>query len=153
MNATYWLQLALLLILGLLPIASAAPRKERPREPHEEAVDRGLAYLAKSQSKDGSWAAEFADNRPGGGHPALTSFAVMAFLSAGHVPGEGQYGPVVERGVRFVMNLQQPNGLFAKTDAGYTEVYSHGICTLMLAEAAGMTGANLADELKGRLER
>ena len=51
------------------------------------------------------------------------------------------------------MNAQQKNGLFAKVDAGYTEVYSHGICTLMLAEAAGMTDAQLAVELKERLER
>src|SRR5262245_21115131 len=31
-------------------------------------------------------------------------------------------------------------------------MYYHGICTLMLAEAAGMTDGKLADELKLRLE-
>jgi hypothetical protein len=32
-------------------------------------------------------------------------------------------------------------------------MYVHGVCTLMLAECAGMTDAGIADELKGRLER
>ncbi|MDB5305964.1 MAG: hypothetical protein JWO38_166 [Gemmataceae bacterium] len=147
------LPLALLFVAIPDPLLLAGPRKERPRERYEDAVDRGLAYLAKTQSKDGSWAPEFADNRTTGGHPALTSFAVLAFLSAGHVPGEGKYGPVVDRGVRFVMDAQQRNGLFARSDAGYTEVYSHGICTLMLAEVAGMTDGKSAAELKDRVER
>jgi hypothetical protein len=133
----------------LLVCALASPAKE----PADEAVDRGLAYLARTQAADGSWAPESAENRPAGGHPAVTSLAVMAFFSAGHVPGEGKFRHNVERGIRFVMNSQQPNGLFARSDSGYTEVYSHGICTLMLAEAAGMTDVKLSSELKGRLER
>lgn len=134
-------------------VALPAPPQSRPRERYEDAVDRGLAYLARTQSKDGGWSSEFADARAAGGHPALTSLAVMAFLAAGHVPGEGPYGPNVERGIRFVTGSQQPNGLIAGANAGYTEVYSHGICTLMLAEAAGMTSGAVADDLKARLER
>ena len=41
----------------------------------------------------------------------------MAFLSAGHVPGEGRYGDTVEKGIRWVLKLQQPNGLIA-TEGG-----------------------------------
>src|SRR5207249_963350 len=57
------------------------------------------------------------------------------------------------RGIRFVAASQQPSGLFARPADGATEMYRHGICTLLLAEAAGMTPADTAEELKGRTER
>jgi hypothetical protein len=139
-----------LLILLIPTVALAAPPK--PREPFEDAVDSGLAFLAKSQHKNGSWSPEPGNPRAPG-DPALTALSVMAFLSAGHVPGEGKYASTVERGVKFVMDSQQPNGLLALPDSGYTEMYSHGVCTLMLAEAAGMTDGKSADELKERLTK
>ena len=37
----------------------------------------------------------------------------MAFLSAGHVPGEGKYGSPIEKGIRYVCGQQQSNGVFA----------------------------------------
>ena len=73
----------------------------------------------------------------------------MAFLSAGHVPGEGHYGETVEKGIRWVLKAQQANGLFASN--GGHEMYHHGICTLMLAEAAGMTDGKLGDEMRKKL--
>jgi hypothetical protein len=133
-------------------LAAADPPAPRQREPFEDAIDRGLGYLARSQTRAGGWPAEFAARRPGG-DPAVTALAVMAFLSAGHVPGEGKYGPAVEQGIRFVLDSQQENGLIARPDAGFTEMYSHGIGTLMLAEAAGMTDAKTAGELRERLGR
>ena len=65
----------------------------------------------------------------------------MAFLSAGNVPGEGRYGDVIEKGIRNVLKAQKKNGLIA-TEGGQ-EMYQHGISTLMLAEVAGMTDAEL----------
>ena len=144
-------RLACLVLLCAVAIP-AVPAKPRDREPYEEAVDRGLAYLAKTQTKDGGWSHEFLANQSGG-NPAVTALSVMAFLSAGHVPGEGKYGPAVSRGVRFVMDSQQRSGLIALPDAGATELYSHGVGTLLLAEAVGMTDTKTADELKPRLER
>jgi hypothetical protein len=75
----------------------------------------------------------------------------MAFLSAGHVPGEGKYGPTIEKGVRWVLKSQQPNGLL--TDNGNYEMYNHGIATLMLAEVSGMCEGKLAEEVRPRLEK
>jgi hypothetical protein len=135
-----WL-IALLLGLVAAPAAAQAPR----RQPVDDAVARGLAFLAKMQEEDGSWTA------PNGRSPAITSLAVMAFLSAGHVPGEGPYGPAVEKGVRWVLNAQQQNGLLGPP--GYQEMYHHGICTLMLAEVAGMTDGALSRQVKARLEK
>ena len=56
----------------------------------------------------------------------------MAFLSAGHVPGEGKYGRTISDGVSWVLAQQRPNGLLA-SEGGH-EMYHHGIATLMLCE-------------------
>lgn len=111
---------------------AAADRPER--EAFDDAVDRGLEYLARSQNGDGSWSI----SRRGGRDPAVTSLAVMAFLSAGHVPGEGRYGGAVDKGIKFVLEQQLRNGLIAGQVQGQMEMYQHGISTLMLAEAVGM---------------
>ena len=140
--------------------AVAAPRE---REPMDEAIDGGLLYLGRSQNTDGSWAATGAVDwvRPGANAPgspsgtgdlAVTALAVMAFLSAGHVPGEGPYGDAVANGIRYVLDNQQGNGLLAARNNGAAEMYYHGICTLMLAEVVGMTDAQRADEMRKRLE-
>jgi len=82
---------------------------------------------------------------------AVTSLAVMAFLSAGHVPGEGKHGLAIERGVRWVLAMQQPNGLIA-TEGGH-EMYHHGIATLMLAEVCGMVNGELGKEVRRAVEK
>jgi len=146
--------------LAAVLIASAPLAAAPPREPMDEAIDRGLKFLRQTQLQDGGWPGGGQNAFPGwdggqrgsAGDPAVTALAVMAFLSAGHVPGEGRDGAAVERGIRFVMNSQQQNGVFASQFGGMTEMYYHGICTLMLAEAAGMAEGRSADELRQRLE-
>jgi Squalene-hopene cyclase C-terminal domain len=142
-----------------LTIAVAGLSVAPPREPMDEAIDRGLAYLRRSQRNDGGWATSGGDNFgafggaiAGGSDPAVTALAVMAFLSAGHVPGEGRHGAAIEAGVRFVAASQQRNGVFALQWGGHLEMYYHGICTLMLAEVAGMTDGKLAEEIRQRME-
>jgi hypothetical protein len=75
----------------------------------------------------------------------------MAFLSAGHVPGEGPFGDTVEKGVRWVVAAARNDGLIASDSQ--QEMYHHGICTLMLAEVAGMTNDHLGAELRNKLEK
>lgn len=135
-------------------VALAGPARAEPpkREAFEVAVDNALAYLANAQNPDGSWnSGAFGRGGfgAGGGNrdPAISALSVMAFLSAGNVPGEGKYGPVIEKGVRFVCAQQQGNGVFAGT------MYSHGICTLMMAEVIGLLPDRAqAADLRKRLE-
>lgn len=130
------------LLLAALPVSAAedAARVDR-------AIERGLQALAALQNKnEGCWRDRY--NRP---NSAVTGLAVMAFLSAGHVPGEGRYGAVVEKGVRWTLRKQQANGLLAGD--GNQEMYQHGIATLMLAEAAGMTGADIEPDLRKALTK
>ncbi|WP_052640173.1 prenyltransferase/squalene oxidase repeat-containing protein [Zavarzinella formosa] len=128
----------------------------KEREPFELAVDQGVEYLAKSQNGDGSWNSgrQFGGFGNNGGQrdPAVTALCVMAFLSSGHVPGEGRYGDAIERGIRFVASQQQRNGMFAASQFGMTQMYSHGICTLMVAEAVGlMPDRRMAESLRTQL--
>jgi hypothetical protein len=142
-----------LLLVAILALSIGVPAVAKPpREPMDEAIDRGLLYLRRTQNPvSGSWSGD--PLSAGRGDPAVSALAVMAFLSAGHVPGEGRHGPAVEKGIRFVMSCQKSNGVFGTTGFGQYEMYIHGICTLMLAEAAGMTDGPLGDELRKGLER
>ena len=110
----------------------------------DKSVDRALAFLQSTQLADGGWT-----TNGGGANPAATSLSVMAFLSAGHVPGEGRYGETIDKGIRAVLKSQHDNGLFSNN--GGQEMYQHGISTLMLAEAAGMTDAATGDEIRKKL--
>jgi hypothetical protein len=133
-------------VLLLISPASAADPKAKRTE-LDETVDRGLAFLQRQQESDGAWSTA----KSGAKHPAITALAVMAFLSAGNVPGEGKYGETVEKGIRWIMKQQAQDGLIA-ADARH-EMYHHGICTLMLAEVAGMTDGKLGEEVRDRLKK
>ncbi|HET6572704.1 MAG TPA: prenyltransferase/squalene oxidase repeat-containing protein [Fimbriiglobus sp.] len=141
--------------------ACAGPASAQPaRGSADEAIDRGLAYLHNTQNRDGSWSVEWRGRFGAPGNPrgvggsadlAVTALSVMAFLSAGHVPGEGPYRDTVDRGVRYVMTRQSRTGLFPAPLDSNTEMYYQGICTLMLAEVVGMVDGRLADDLRARL--
>src|ERR1051326_4788184 len=130
---------AVSLLALLLAVPAWAGETKAKRTELDEKVDSGLAFLQRQQEADGSWGT----SKGGARHTAITALSVMAFLSAGHVPGEGKYGETVEKGVRWVMKQQNQEGLLA-ADAAH-EMYHHGICTLMLAEVAGMTEGDLGD--------
>ncbi|MBX9678712.1 MAG: terpene cyclase/mutase family protein [Gemmataceae bacterium] len=111
----------------------------------EESVDKALVFLANMQEKDGAWGAFSEKNI------AITGLAVMAFLSAGHVPGEGPHGDAVEKGIRWILSRQQPNGMLAMEGSGGISMYHHGICTMVLAESVGMCDAKLSKEIRPKL--
>jgi hypothetical protein len=138
--------LSLCLLVGAVVSVKAAdpPAKD---EALDKSVGQALAFLQSTQLADGAWGAGLPAN--GGANPAVTSLSVMAFLSAGHVPGEGRYGEAIEKGIRWVLQNQQENGLIAGN--GGQEMYHHGISTLMLAEAAGMTDGKLGEEIRKKL--
>ncbi|MFI5461539.1 MAG: prenyltransferase/squalene oxidase repeat-containing protein [Isosphaerales bacterium] len=78
----------------------------------------------------------------------------MAFLAAGHLPGEpGPYRETIEKGIRYVLAHQHQSGLLA-SNSHNGPMYCHGISTLMLAEVAGMTtDPDLAGRARGALPR
>src|SRR5262245_21863685 len=142
-----------LTVLTVVILALPARAEPRKREAFEVAIDSALDYLAKSQNPDGSWTSGRGFGGGGARYPAITGLCVMAFLSAGHVPGEGKYASAIENGIRFVTGSQQGNGLFAGAQFGPTTMYSHGICTLMVAVVIGlMPDRRQAGTLRRQLE-
>jgi hypothetical protein len=136
-----WLTVPLLLSL----VAARAGAQQPAPDPADAGIASGLAFLERMQDTDGSWPG------PTGKSPAITGLAVLAFLSAGNEPGEGPYGAVVEKGVRWVLKSQRADGLFG---AGtYQEMYHEGICTLMLSQVAGMTDPALGRQVRAGLEK
>lgn len=126
-----------LLIPGLiLAIAAApAPPPPTPADPGaDRAIRRALDHLKGTQKPDGAW-----ESGGFGRATSVTSLAVMAFLAAGHVPGEpGPYRESIDRGIRYVLANQKPNGMLV-SNTSHGPMYCHGISTLMLAEVVGMT--------------
>ncbi len=123
------------LVALLVVLAFAAPAYPDAAEtelnqydaPVDEAIDRGLAYLAKQQQKNGSFA-------PTQYPVATTGLAVMAFLAKGHTPGCGPYGDAIDRGIDYVLSTQSADGAFPP------RMYSHAIAAVMLSEVSGMVG-------------
>jgi hypothetical protein len=116
-------------------VAQDIPPSGRPTTPASElAVRRALDYLKGSQKPDGAW-----ESGGFGRATSVTSLAVLAFLAAGHVPGEpGPYRECVGRGIDYVLASQRSNGMLV-SNASHGPMYCHGISTLMLAEVVGMT--------------
>ncbi len=109
----------------------------------EEAVRRALSWLARYQSADGHWGGDEFDEtcRCGGASEydvdaALTGLSLLCFLGAGHTHLQsGPYQVTVQRALYWLLEQQKPNG-----DLRFGEtMYSHGIATIALCEALGMT--------------
>ena len=97
------------------------------------ATARALEWLAHKQNTDGSWSTQrFPHNT------AVTSFALLAFMSQGHLPSQGLYGPEVARGCRFLLASSRADGYLVGARGG--NMYCHAMATLALAELWGMTG-------------
>jgi hypothetical protein len=91
------------------------------------AVDRALKFLAKEQGSDGSW-----------GNTAITGFALLAFMSNGHLPNQGDHGKTVAAGVRHLLACARDDGYLVGPRGG--NMYCHGMATLALSQVYGMTG-------------
>lgn len=103
--------------------------------PTQNAISRGLAWLAARQHEDGSfWSAQYRKE------VAITALAGMAFLADGHHPNKGRYGREVTKATDFILSRVQPNGLIADREtASSGPMYGHGFATLFLAEVYGTT--------------
>lgn len=100
----------------------------------EAAIQRGLAFLARSQNRDGSW-------RSAGGrgeYPcAMTGLAGLAMLASGSTPTRGKYWRSIRRCTEYLISKQQPNGLIAAMTEENQSMYGHGFSTTFLGEVFG----------------
>ncbi|MCH7705161.1 MAG: carboxypeptidase regulatory-like domain-containing protein [Planctomycetes bacterium] len=111
----------------------------------ERAVAAALNWLARHQHADGRWDSVEFDEECGacGGQGAVdvniatTGLALLSFLATDNTHVDpGQYREVVRKGLDFLLSRQADDGGLI----GGETMYSHGIATIALAEAYGMTG-------------
>jgi len=108
---------------------AAILRKIQERGPRDAAIEKAVAFLVAQQQKDGS----FGDKHKN----AMTGLCVMALLAAGHTPDNPPHGPALRNALNYVLSQMRSDGYLGHSDN--SRMYGHGICTLMLTEAAGMT--------------
>ena len=125
-------------------------RENRGESPADALVERGLAWLVAAQEEDGRWTLGAYHPEGAGGavrlrsDTAATGLALLAFLGAGYDHFDGRHRDVVRHGLEWLVSVQQANGdLFVPSDPVSNScawLYSHGIATMALCEAVGMTG-------------
>ena len=95
-----------------------------------EQVDRmylkGMDYLVRSQSPDGSW------TDASQGPAAIAALALVSLLAHGDDPNFGPYTTAIHRGLDYLLKHQDQR-------TGYIgpSMYNHGFATLALAESYG----------------
>lgn len=128
-----WLFTASLGALCLLlapPVSAQAPNlrygEAVPRDVREM-YDRGLQFLASTQTEKGDWQG---GNEQG---PGGTGLCLLAFLASGEDPNFGLYSNHVRKALRSLVNDQNES-------TGYlgNSMYHHGFGMLALAEAYGV---------------
>lgn len=112
------------------------------------AIDRALAYLLRTQIKQGRNRGAFGNSGLSAG-VATCSLAGLAMMCGGHAPGEGQFGKAIDLCVEYIMNCVDERG-YISVDGGMREnMYGHGFAMLFLSQAYGMTRkAAIGDKLR-----
>jgi hypothetical protein len=101
-------------------VGEAVPRDVR------EIYDKGLQYLATTQTERGDWTG-------GQTGPGVTGMGLMVFLASGEDPNFGLYASNIRRAVRSLITSQD-----ATTGYFGGSMYHHGFAMLGLAEAYGV---------------
>jgi squalene cyclase len=123
-----------LVVLAFAGESRAQQKRVEMDEATKKATARALEWLAQRQNSDGSFSdGAYAHNT------AITGFAMLAFMSQGHLPNQGQFGPEVAKAARFLIASQrESDGYLVGARGG--NMYCHGMATLALAELYGQTG-------------
>ena len=74
------------------------------------AVDSALRWLAEHQEADGSWDCDKYGGDKANADPAVTAWALLAFMGAGHSTEFGKYRDNVRRAVDWLITQQAATG-------------------------------------------
>jgi len=115
----------------------------------EAAVAAALKWLAEHQLPDGGWSWDHRGGRCNGrcgNHGSLgeartgaTAMALLPFLGAGQTHLEGEYKQTVKAGLAFLLRRAKIKGQMADFTEPGGRMYSHGLASIVLTEAYGMT--------------
>ena len=122
-------------VIGAPPTSGPARDVNQPTPQLQQAISRGLAWLATQQKSDGSFGSESQYGR----HVGITALGGLAFMSEGSVPGRGRYAKHVDASLDFVLASCSPQSGLIAAETSYGPMYGHGFATLFLAEVYGMS--------------
>src|SRR5262245_66348307 len=114
----------------LNPLATrrASAAKEDPKI--EQAIEKGLRWVAKSQSSLGHWTA--------GGYPtAMTALAGTALVASGSTTIQGPYAKNIRKAVDYLLGKSRTNGQNGKTKTDNRYTSGHGLSLLLLSQVLG----------------
>ena len=118
------------LLAGASSSQDKGKEKDKDKSPDKAAikaaVEKGFDYLMKNQAQNGSWGRTF--------NIAVTSFAILAFLSAEDEPFRDERGKALIKGINYLLSLQK-DGMFPQQD--HTWIHGQGFATLALSETYG----------------
>jgi len=145
--------LALMTTLCVPGVSSAQPGDElRPKHVNVatlRSVDKGLAFLAKTQGRDGGWH----DDRGCASYPvSMAALAGMAFLANGNTPTRGPYADNVRKVSEYLMRFSTPSGLI--TGPGQENgrpMYGHGFTLMFFACVYGMQTDTRVQQRMGKI--
>ncbi len=138
--------LVLILVLALNSSRSHAADPSRVDEKTDAIIKGSLRWLASKQLPSGAWGSSEDEVR----HPtAITGYVLMAFMAAGNLPGEGEFGKNVAAGMQYLLDSTAPDGLIGNRNNGQY-MYGHGVASIALAELYGQTRSA---SMRPKLER
>lgn len=119
----------------------------------ESSVEGALEWLKQNQHEDGRWSSRESDGGRrspfvAGNHTAKTgayadvgisALATLAFLGRGETHKSGAYQTTVADGIQFLLESQDRDGAIVGQSQGFERMYCHGMATLAIGEAYGMT--------------
>jgi hypothetical protein len=157
------------------PERTISAQRSGASQASEAAVERALVWLARHQDEDGRWDAATGRDAQGEVVPgeddytvhcppgevcfgechyweadtAVTGLALLSYLGAGYTHREGRHAGTVDRGLRYLLAVQGPDGDLRGTSKA-VGMYCHAMAALALCEAYALTGDAA---LKGPAER
>src|SRR5262249_4437537 len=119
------------LVLACIVLQSSAGAGEQAKDKVAltAAREKGLDWLTKNQSKDGSWGKIW--------QIPITSFACLAYLAAADEPFAGERGKALERGLQYLLSKQKDGKFDDTRDDRSRWIHGQGFATLALSEAYG----------------
>lgn len=103
---------------------------EKKRARWEAAVEKGLKWVAKTQSKRGHWTAS---NYPA----AMTALAGIALTASGSTTTQGPYAKTIRNAVTYLCDQSRKNGLIGDPISDNRYTYGHGFSMLFLSQVLG----------------
>lgn len=102
----------------------------------QQAIDKGLKFLVRSQGRDGAWRSA---GRYGRYPVAMSSLAGLALLMDGNSTTQGRYSPQVDRTAQYLVHSSTPSGLIRRGSEDSRPMYGHGFSMLFLSQLIGMS--------------